>query len=159
MMNQGKIFPSVRTPKTLPSPLAKTPYIRYFAVMGPRPYPSALCVPISVRSSSTMRVMLVSDTSAATRKNMNGRNAAINHFEDLASLYGSRENDTAETYCHRIYGYDVSPNDVVRIKAALTFANEYETSSSEEKIQGLLSDNADGVKVSEKIINSVINKY
>ncbi len=88
-----------------------------------------------------------------------GRNAAINHFEDLASLYGSRENDTAETYCHRIYGYDVSPNDVVRVKAALTFANEYETSSSEEKIRGLLSDNADGVKVSEKIINSVINKY
>ncbi len=45
--------------------------------MRAREYPSALNVPISTRSSSTMRVMVVSATSAATKKKMNGKNEAM----------------------------------------------------------------------------------
>jgi hypothetical protein len=88
-----------------------------------------------------------------------GRNAAINYFSDLGSLRGSRENDTAETYCHRIYGNDVSPNDVVRLTAALNFADEYAASVSEEKIKSLLDENAAAVKISDKICKSIKDRY
>lgn len=45
--------------------------------MRAMPYPSALRVPMTPRSSSTMRVIVVRDTSAATRKNMSGKTVAI----------------------------------------------------------------------------------
>ena len=83
-----------------------------------------------------------------------GRNEAINYFSDLKSLYGSLDTDTAETYCHRVYGNDVSPNDVVRLTAALIFADEYKNSASEEK-----TDNADSVVISEKICKAIKDKY
>ena len=88
-----------------------------------------------------------------------GRNAAINYFSDLGSLYGSRDTDTVETYCHRIYGNDVSPNDVVRLTAALNFADEYAASVSEEKVRSLISENGANVKISDKICKSIVDRY
>ena len=64
-------------PSTLPVTLATAAYSRYFDAMRARLYPSALNVPMSTRSSSTMRVMVVSATRAATRKKMNGNTCAM----------------------------------------------------------------------------------
>ena len=107
------------------------------------------------------RMLILRDAASSEGKAITdaGRNAAINYFSDLGSLRGSRENDTAETYCHRIYGNDVSPNDVVRLTAALNFADEYAASVSEEKIKSLLDENAAAVKVSDKICKSIKERY
>ena len=107
------------------------------------------------------RMLILRDAASSEGKAITdaGRNAAINYFSDLGSLRGSRENDTAETYCHRIYGNDVSPNDVVRLTAALNFADEYAASVSEEKIKSLLDENAAAVKVSDKICKSIKDRY
>ena len=107
------------------------------------------------------RMLILRDAATAEGKAITdaGRNAAINYFSNLQSLYGSRETDTAETYCHRIYGNDVSPNDVVRIEAALTFAEEYASSASEDKVKSLIEENKDNVKISDKIRESVIRNY
>ncbi len=88
-----------------------------------------------------------------------GRNNAINYFKDLSMLYGSKEGDTAETYCHRIYGYDISPNDVIRIIAAGAFAGEYREAVGEEKTNALLSEAEGNVKVSDKIQKAITAKY
>ena len=52
-------------------------YHRYFAIIVRLEYPSAFNVPICVRCSSTMRVMVVKQTSAATRIKNNGNTEAI----------------------------------------------------------------------------------
>lgn len=88
-----------------------------------------------------------------------GRNAALNHFSDVSSLYQSVEGDTAETYCHRIYGYDISTNDVVAVLRAKIFTDEYKAAVGEEKTESLLADAENDIKVSDKIQKAIIEKY
>lgn len=88
-----------------------------------------------------------------------GRNRAVNYFKDISSLYKSEEGDTAETYCHRIYGYDISPNDVVKVTAAVIFAEEYKEAVGDEKANSLLSEAEADLTVSDKIQKAIIDKY
>lgn len=88
-----------------------------------------------------------------------GRTDAVNYFKDVSQLPGSKEGDTAETYCHRMYGYDVSPNDVVRVRAALIFADEYRKAAGDEKADLLISGAEADIKVSEKIKKAITDKY
>ena len=57
--------------------------------MEPRLYPSARSVPICVRSSSIMRVMVVEQTSAAMRKKKMGKSP-----ESFSTMVESLSNET-----------------------------------------------------------------
>ena len=107
------------------------------------------------------RILVTKDAAASDNIAIydEGRNAAINYFKDVSSLYGSVEGDTAETYCHRIYGYDISPNDIVKVQAALIFADEYRQAVTEQKADRLLSEAEENIKVSDKIKQAIINNY
>ncbi|MBQ7699027.1 MAG: glycerol-3-phosphate 1-O-acyltransferase PlsY [Clostridia bacterium] len=107
------------------------------------------------------RILVTKDAAASDNRAISdeGRNAAINYFKDVSSLYGSVEGDTAETYCHRIYGYDISPNDIVKVQAALIFADEYRQAVTEQKADRLLSEAEENIKVSDKIKQAIINNY
>ena len=54
-----------------------------------------------------------------------GSKAAGSYFDDLKNLYGYKEGDTVETYCHRIYGADVSPSAVIELVTLEAYADEY----------------------------------
>jgi glycerol-3-phosphate acyltransferase PlsY len=107
------------------------------------------------------RILVTRDAAAEDGRTITdgGRSAAINYFSDIPSLYGSAEGDTAETYCHRIYGYDISPNDIVKVQAALIFADEYREAVTQQKADALLSEAEENIKVSEKIQKAIIDKY
>ncbi len=63
-----------------------------------------------------------------------GSESAKRYFEDnLTSLPGYLEGDTAETYCHRIYGVNVSPAVVTELIRRETFVNEYVSEIGEEE--------------------------
>ncbi len=63
-----------------------------------------------------------------------GSESAKRYFEDnLTSLPGYVEGDTAETYCHRVYGSNVSPAVVTDLIRRETFVNEYITEIGEEE--------------------------
>ena len=64
-------------PTMLPRTLAAMPYSKYLPAILTLEYPSALRVPICRRFSSTMRVMVVEATSAATRKKNTGNTRAM----------------------------------------------------------------------------------
>ena len=59
-----------------------------------------------------------------------GSAAAKKHFENLQNLYGYKEGDTVETYCHRIYGNDVSESAAVELLTYETYADEYASETS-----------------------------
>ena len=86
MMKYGKNSESATMPTSAPTPLATAAYTKYFDMMRALLYPSALYVPISTRSSSTMRVMVVSDTKAATKKKMNGNTMAMRSMRPASDL-------------------------------------------------------------------------
>lgn len=106
-------------------------------------------------------ILVLKDAATAENRAISeaGRNNAMNYFKDLSSMYGSKEGDTAETYCHRIYGYDISPNDVIKAMAAGAFASEYREAVGEEKTNALLSEAQENVKVSDKIQKAIMDKY
>ena len=107
------------------------------------------------------KILVMREAAAADGRTITDetRQGAVTYFNDIPALPGARENDTAETYCHRIYGFDVSPNDVVRVIAAASFAEQYEKDVGEEKASSLMEAAAESVKVSEKVCASVIRKY
>ena len=107
------------------------------------------------------KILVMREAAAADGRTITDetRQGAVTYFNDIPALPGARENDTAETYCHRIYGFDVSPNDVVRVIAAASFAEQYEKDVGEEKASSLMKAAAESVKVSEKVCASVIRKY
>ena len=75
-MEGSRLKPN-KIPTIQPMMLAKLQYTIYFDMIRPFRYPSALKVPICIRSSSTMRVMDVSATSAATTMKKIGNMPAI----------------------------------------------------------------------------------
>ena len=72
MIMYGSTFSPNSTPRILPPSVATNAYPRYLAAIADLSYPSAFMVPISIRCSSTIRVILVRLISAATRKNSTG---------------------------------------------------------------------------------------
>ena len=107
------------------------------------------------------RILAVREAAEADGRSVTaaGEKAAYSFFDDLTKLYGYRENDTAETYCHRIYGQDISPDKVREVKIALIFAEEYEAAVTHEKMEEMLDAAEKDMKVSEKIRAAVIDKY
>ena len=64
-------------PITAPVNEARNAYITYLSAIVAFPYPSALYVPISPLSSSTIRVIVVRHTRPATIMKNNGKTVAI----------------------------------------------------------------------------------
>ena len=64
-------------PRILPPTVARKAYSRYLDAIAYLPYPRAFIVPIWVLCSSTIRVMVVRLTSAATRKKITGKTCPI----------------------------------------------------------------------------------
>ena len=77
MMIHGNSRIPMSSPTALPVTLASAAYSRYFPAMVPEAYPRDFMAPICLRSSSTMRVMVVRATSAATRKKNSGNTVAM----------------------------------------------------------------------------------
>ncbi|MBO4421848.1 MAG: glycerol-3-phosphate 1-O-acyltransferase PlsY [Clostridia bacterium] len=88
-----------------------------------------------------------------------GEAAAKGYFGNLPSLPGYKEGDTAERYCYRVYGPDVSPEDVIRIRMLRIRADEYEASVTNEKLAEIMKEAEDGIRTSEKIKKSIIDNY
>ena len=72
-MTQGNTFSPNNTPATLPPMVAMRAYRIYLEAMAPLLYPSAFSVPICTLCSSTILVMVVRLTKAATKKKMAGK--------------------------------------------------------------------------------------
>ena len=72
MITAGSSRKPITAPMKPPITHALMEYATYFIMIAPVLYPSALSVPISMRCSSTMRVMVVRLTSAATMKKITG---------------------------------------------------------------------------------------
>ena len=72
MITYGSTFEPNNTPKTPPINVALNAYKIYLAAIVNLLYPNAFIVPMSVRSSSIIRVIVVRLTNAATRKKING---------------------------------------------------------------------------------------
>ncbi len=88
-----------------------------------------------------------------------GRAQADSYFAGLASLPGYSDGDTRETYVHRIFGSDVSPSNVTAVLRAVIYVQEYEQSVTSEQAQRLVAESVDDVKVSDKVISSIVGKY
>ena len=85
-MTAGNIENPAISPTAQPETDAEKAYIRYFADMAAGEYPRAFIVPISPRSSSTILVIVVRQTSAAIIKKNTGKTFAIEAtFSMLAS--------------------------------------------------------------------------
>ena len=69
-----------------PTRHAASAYATYLAAMRARPYPSALYRPMSPRSSSTMRVMVVRLTSTATTKNTSGNTVPMTSMDEVSDF-------------------------------------------------------------------------
>lgn len=74
MIANENIFSPNSTPTIDPVKVGKSTYMRYLARTAAFPLPNAFKVPICNRSSSTILVIAVRQTNAATRKNMIGSN-------------------------------------------------------------------------------------
>ena len=77
IITKGRIFSPIRIPRILPPTVARKAYSRYLDAIAYFPYPKAFIVPIWVLCSSTIRVMVVRLTSAATRKKITGKTCPI----------------------------------------------------------------------------------
>lgn len=70
-----------------------------------------------------------------------GSESAKKYFDDnLKDLPGYAEGDTAETYCHRVYGNNVSPSVVTELIRKEIYVNEYIAAVGEEEAAKQLSD-------------------
>ena len=88
-----------------------------------------------------------------------GKKAASSYFDDLSALPASKEGDTNETYCHRIYGSDVSPEIVTDMQILLRFVEDYRKAVGDEKADNLLTESEKDIRVTEKICKAIINNY
>ncbi len=95
-----------------------------------------------------------------------GSERAKNYFADnLSALPGYKEGDTAETYCHRVYGNSVSPLAVTELIRREIYAEEYAVSIGEEEAEKQLEEaigegEKNGTfKLDRKAAEKVVNKY
>lgn len=88
-----------------------------------------------------------------------GRKAADSYFDFLSSLPGYVDGDTKETYVHRVYGSDVSPANVTALLRAEKYAEEYEDSVTKEQADAIVSGELENVKIYDKVVTSISDKY
>ena len=107
------------------------------------------------------KILILKDKASAAQRAISdpGKNKAESYFSDIPSLYGARENDTKETYVHRIYGSDVSVSDVISLLKDEIYADEYAGSLADGEAEAILSEKSPEVKFREKTVSGIIKEY